>query len=156
MATADAATTTLETPIRAGDVFATPGRQLTVASAIAFCDLTSDPAERPDDDCAPAGLVLAYGMSLLAGAFDGVRQVRRVREATLLRPVRIGDTVRVEGRVESTAPLDDEVTVVKCRSSLVDQHGLQVGRLAVDVLLAPSPAPRAPGFDGVDLACLPL
>ena len=36
-------------------------------------------------------------------------------------------------------------------------NGLQVGRLAVDVLVTPSPqAPRAPGFDGVDLACLPL
>ena len=154
--TSTGAATTLEPPIRAGEVFATPGRQLTSAGAAAFCELTGDPAERPDDDCAPAGLVLTYGMSLVAGAFDGARQVRRVREATLVRPVRIGDTVHAEGRVESTAPVDDAVTVVKCRSSLVDQHGLQVGRLAVDVLLAPGLARAAPGFDGVDLACLPL
>jgi acyl dehydratase len=143
-------------PLQAGELFTTPGKRITAASAIAFCDLTGDPTDISDDGCAPAGLVLAYGMSLLGGAFDGVREVRKVREATVERPVRVGETIRVEGRVESTASLENEVTVVKCRSWLLDQHGLRTGRLAVEILLTRAPSPRTRGFDGVDLACLPL
>ena len=77
-------------------------------------------------------------VSLAAGLvpFDPGRvlALRRVSDATFKRPVRFGDTLRVEGRIAEVAPASDEAGLVTFAWNVVNQEGRTVCRARVEVL----------------------
>jgi acyl dehydratase len=55
-------------------------------------------------------------------------------------PVRIGDSVRVEGEVTKTRELDDEHGLVECRWKVLNQDDKMVLRVNVEVVWRAEPA----------------
>ena len=66
-------------------------------------------------------------MGLLPLDPDRIVALRRVDDAVFKQPVKIGDTVHVEGEIVRTKELDDEHGLVEARLRIVNQ----AGRLAV-------------------------
>jgi acyl dehydratase len=60
--------------------------------------------------------------------------LRRVCDATFKRPVRFGDTLRVEGRIAEVAPASDEAGLVTFAWNVVNQEDRTVCRARVEVL----------------------
>ena len=151
-----------------GDRFATRGRTITEADVVAFATLSGDlhpqhvdaawAAESPFGERIAHGmLVLSYAIGLLPLDPERVVALRRVRDAVFKRPVRFGDTIHVEGRVETLDAVDGEVGVVGWQWSVVNQEGRAVARVSVDVLWrrdggqAAAAEASEPAFAGVPL-----
>jgi acyl dehydratase len=128
-----------------GDAFVTRGRTVTEADVVGFAALTGDWHPQHADaqwaSASPFGERIAHGMlviSLAAGLvpFDPERvlALRAIRDATFKRPVRFGDTVRVQGRVAELSPMTDEAGLVTLAWSVVNQDNRAVCRAKVDVL----------------------
>jgi 3-hydroxybutyryl-CoA dehydratase len=128
--------------LEVGQEFTSRGRTVTEADVVAFASLTGDwHPQHSDAEWAAAssfGERIAHGMlvvSLAAGLVpfdpDRVVALRRVSDATFKRPVRFGDTIRVEGRI---AELSDEAGLVTFAWNVVNQDGRTVCRARVDVL----------------------
>jgi acyl dehydratase len=128
--------------LEVGQEFTTRGRTVTEADVVAFAALTGDWHPQHSDaewaSTSPFGERIAHGMlviSLAAGLlpFDPERVValRRVSDATFKRPVRFGDTLRVEGRI---AELSEEAGLVTFAWKVLNQEGQVVCRARVDVL----------------------
>ena len=66
-------------------------------------------------------------MGLLPLDPDRIVALRRVSDAVFKQPVKIGDTLHVEGEIVRTQELDDEQGLVEARLRIVNQ----AGRLAV-------------------------
>ncbi|HEV2785518.1 MAG TPA: MaoC/PaaZ C-terminal domain-containing protein [Solirubrobacteraceae bacterium] len=131
--------------LQAGDAFVTRGRTVTEADVVGFAALTGDWHPQHSDARwaaeSPFGERIAHGMlviSLAAGLvpFDPERvmALRRVSDATFKRPVRFGDTLRVEGRVADVAAVSDEAGLVTLAWSVVNQDDRAVCRAKVEVL----------------------
>src|SRR5215210_4336374 len=140
--------------IEPGDRFATPGRTITEADLVGFSTLTGDThPQHTDTEWAAAGrfgeriahglLVLSYAAGLVAFDPERVVALRRVGDATFKAPVRIGDTIHIEGAVERKRELDEFHGLVTCRWRVVNQRGRMVVRVTVDAVWrrAPLPAP---------------
>ena len=128
-----------------GQEFTTRGRTVTEADVVGFAALTGDwHPQHSDAEWASSssfGERIAHGMlvvSLAAGLvpFDPGRvlALRRVCDATFKRPVRFGDTLRVEGRIAEVAPAGDEAGLVTFAWNVVNQDGRTVCRARVEVL----------------------
>jgi 3-hydroxybutyryl-CoA dehydratase len=148
--------------IEPGDRFATPGRTVTEADLVGFSALTGDThPQHTDAEWAAAGrfgeriahgmLVLSYAAGLVPFDPERVVALRRVSDATFKAPVRIGDTIHVEGAVEDKRELDDAHGLVSCRWRVLNQRGKLVARVSVEAVwrreAATAPAPsesRAP------------
>jgi 3-hydroxybutyryl-CoA dehydratase len=128
-----------------GQEFVSRGRTVTEADVVAFASLTGDwHPQHSDAEWAagsPFGERIAHGMlvvSLAAGLvpFDPGRVValRRVCDATFKRPVRFGDTLHVEGRVDAVSEVSDEAGLVTLAWSVVNQDARAVCRAKVEVL----------------------
>ena len=131
--------------LETGLQFTTRGRTVTEADVVSFAALTGDWHPQHCDAAwaggSPFGERIAHGMlvvSLAAGLvpFDPGRVValRRVADATFKRPVRFGDTLRVEGRIADLAPAGDDVGLVTFAWNVVNQDGRTVSRARVEVL----------------------
>ena len=131
--------------LETGQEFTTRARTVTEADVVSFAALTGDwHPQHADAQWAagsPFGERIAHGMlviSLAAGLvpFDPGRVIalRRVSDATFKRPVRLGDTVHVEGRVKQLAPASAEAGLVTFAWNVVNQDGSTVCRACVDVL----------------------
>lgn len=90
-----------------GDRVTTRGRTITEADIVAFSALTGDHHPQHTDavfaETSPLGGIVAHGMLVLAYAVglvpldpDRVVALRRIDGVVFKRPVRIGDTIRVE------------------------------------------------------------
>lgn len=88
----------------------TRGRTITEADVVAFSALTGDHhPQHTDAEWAAAGpfgervahgmLVLSYAIGLVPIDPERVAALRRIEEVVFKRPVKIGDTVRVEAKV---------------------------------------------------------
>jgi acyl dehydratase len=132
---------TLET----GQEFVSRGRTVTEADVVSFAALTGDWHPQHCDaewaSASPFGERIAHGMlvvSLAAGLvpFDPSRvlALRRVSDATFKRPVRFGDTLRVEGRIDSLGAGSDEAGLVTFAWNVLNQDDRVVCRARVDVL----------------------
>ena len=68
--------------------------------------------------------------------FDPERIValRRVGDAVFKQPVKIGDTIHVEGEITSKAALDSEHGLVETRWRVMNQHGMLVVRVTVELV----------------------
>ncbi len=125
--------------------FVTGEHVVTEAEVLAFAALTGDHHPQHVDAGWAAtsafGEQIAHGMlvvSLAAGLvpFDPGRVValRALRDVTFKRPVRFGEAILVEGRVEALRPAGDDAGLVTLGWRVVDGDGRLCCRARVDVL----------------------
>jgi 3-hydroxybutyryl-CoA dehydratase len=128
-----------------GAAFGSRGRTITESDIVQFSALTGDwHPQHADAEWAASsafGERIAHGMLVLSFAlglvsFDPERVValRRVSRATFKAPVRIGDTIHVEGSLGALQPLDDATGLVETRWRVVNQDGRAVALLSVEVI----------------------
>jgi 3-hydroxybutyryl-CoA dehydratase len=155
--------------LTAGARFSTRGRTVTEADVVTFAGLTGDfHPQHVDAEWArerPFGERIAHGLLVLSMAaglvpFDPERVValRKVRDVVFKRPVHLGDTIRVEGKVAEVKPIDDGVGLVAVALN-VTSAGRTVMRATVEVLWTTdqAPAPSDGSGDVADaLTCVPL
>jgi 3-hydroxybutyryl-CoA dehydratase len=128
-----------------GERFVTRERTIGEADITSFATITGDTHPQHTDAEWAAGsrfgeriahglLVLSYAAGLVD--FDPVRVValRRVGDAVFKQPVRIGDTIHVEGEIARTRALDDEHGLVELRWKVLNQHDRLVLRATVEVV----------------------
>ena len=124
--------------LEVGDRFETAARTIQESDILAFADLTGDAHPQHVDPDWAAGsrfgeqiahglLVLSFAVGLLPLDPERVVALRRVGDAVFKQPVKIGDTVHVEGEITRARELDPEHGLVEARIRIVNQHG----RLAV-------------------------
>jgi 3-hydroxybutyryl-CoA dehydratase len=137
--------------LEVGERFSTDSRTIGDADIMRFAELTGDThPQHTDADWAQAsrfGERIAHGLLVLSCAaglvpFDPDRVValRRVGDAVFKAPVRIGDSIRVEGEVTKTRELDGEHGLVECRWKVLNQDGKMVMRVNVEVVWRAEPA----------------
>ncbi len=123
----------------------TPARTVTESDLVSFAALTGDWHPQHADAEWAAGsrfgsrvahgmLVLSYAVGLVPIDPDRVIALRGIEGVAFKRPVRIGDTIRVEGRLEETKPLSDEVGLATFSWRIVNQAGELAVRARVTVL----------------------
>jgi len=128
-----------------GQEFTTRGRTVTEADVVGFASLSGDWHPQHCDaawaEGSPFGERIAHGMLVIALAsglvpFDPGRVValRRVADATFKRPVRFGDTLRVEGRIADLGTGSQEAGLVTFAWNVVNQDDQTVCRARVEVL----------------------
>jgi 3-hydroxybutyryl-CoA dehydratase len=128
-----------------GQEFTTRGRTVTEADVVGFASLSGDWHPQHCDaawaEGSPFGERIAHGMLVIALAsglvpFDPGRVValRRVADATFKRPVRFGDTLRVEGRIADLGAGSGDAGLVTFAWNVVNQDDQTVCRARVEVL----------------------
>jgi 3-hydroxybutyryl-CoA dehydratase len=133
-----------------GERFATESRTIVESDITEFAALTGDHhPQHTDAEWAGEsrfGERIAHGLLVLSCAaglvpFDPDRVValRKVGDAVFKAPVKIGDSVHVEGEVTKTRELDDEHGLVECRWKVLNQHGRMVLRVTVEVVWRAQP-----------------
>jgi 3-hydroxybutyryl-CoA dehydratase len=153
--------------LEAGQAFTTRGRTVTEADVVGFSALTGDWHPQHADATwaaqSPFGERIAHGMlviSIAAGLvpFDPERVValRRVADATFKRPVRLGDTIRVQGRIAETTDVGEDAGLVAFAWSVVNQDERVVCRARVEVLWRRETQPPPPAGTASDFVALPL
>jgi len=162
--------------LSAGARFTTRGRTVTEADVVAFAGLTGDyHPQHTDAEWAaqsPFGERIAHGMLVLSYAaglvpFDPIRvmALRKVRDVVFKRPVKLGDTIRVEGKLSEVKPVDDNSGLVAVALNVTGAGGKTVMRATVEVLWRRQAAPSQPGANGNSgtaaeladaLTCVPL
>lgn len=131
--------------LREGDLFETAGRTVQEADILQFADLTGDAHPQhvePDwaagsrfgEQIAHGLLVLSFAVGLLPLDPDRVVALRRVGDAVFKQPVKIGDTLHVEGEITRTRELDDEHGLVDARLRIVNQHDRLAVRASVELV----------------------
>jgi acyl dehydratase len=125
--------------------FRSRGRTITEADVVAFSSLTGDWHPQHTDATWAAdsafGERIAHGMLIVSFAvglvdFDPERVValRRLRDVVFKRPVRLGDTIHVEGSVADSRPIDEETTLLTWSWRIVNQDDDLVCRALVEAL----------------------
>ena len=131
--------------LEAGQTFSTRGRTVTEADVVGFAALTGDWHRQHTDAVwaaeSPFGERIAHGLlvvSMAAGLVpfdpDRVMALRRVDDATFKRPVKLGDTLHVTGRVAELGAGSDEAGLVAFQWQVVNQDGKTVCRARIEVL----------------------
>jgi acyl dehydratase len=78
--------------------------------------------------------VLSYAAGLVAFDPDQVVALRRVSDVVFKQPVRIGDTIHVEGELGSRRELDHGHGLVGCSWRVLNQRGRLVAKAEVEVV----------------------
>jgi acyl dehydratase len=128
-----------------GERFVTPAREVSASDIEAFAALTGDAHPQHVDAAWAAGSrfgeQIAHGLLVLSFAsglmpFDPARVValRRVGDAVFKAPVRIGDSVHVEGEIVGLRSVDEENGLVECRWRVLNQDGKLVVRASVELV----------------------
>jgi len=131
--------------LRAGESFTTRGRTITEADVVGFAALTGDwHPQHADKIWAAAsafGERIAHGMLVVSFAvglvpFDPERVValRRIADVVFKRPVRLGDTIHVEGAVADLRALDERTGLVTWSWRVVNQDARLTCRAGVQVV----------------------
>jgi acyl dehydratase len=125
--------------------FRSRGRTITEADVVAFAALTGDWHPQHSDATWAAesafGERIAHGMLTVSFAvglvdFDPQRVValRRLRDVVFKRPVRLGDTIHVEGTVAESRAIDEEKSLLTWSWRIVNQDDELVCRAMVETL----------------------
>jgi 3-hydroxybutyryl-CoA dehydratase len=125
--------------------FKTRARTVTEADVAAFSALTGDWHPQHSDAVWAAesafGERIAHGMLIVSFAvglvaFDPERVValRRIRDVVFKRPVRLGDTIHVEGTRVETREVDDETALITWNWRILNQDGDLVARVMIEAL----------------------
>jgi 3-hydroxybutyryl-CoA dehydratase len=128
-----------------GDRFATPARTVRKSDILRFAALTGDShpqhvdpgwaeSSRFGEQIAHGLLVLSFAVGLLPLDPDRVVALRRVGDAVFKQPVKIGDTVHVEGKISSLTKLDAEHGLVEATLRILNQEGRLVARLRAELV----------------------
>jgi 3-hydroxybutyryl-CoA dehydratase len=131
--------------LEGGERFVTRGRTITEADVVSFATLTGDFHPQHVDASWAAGsrfgeriahgmMVMSYAIGLVPLDPERVVALRRVSDVVFKNPVYIGDTIRVEGRIESTTPVDDEHGLVESLWKVVTQRDRTALRARVEIL----------------------
>jgi 3-hydroxybutyryl-CoA dehydratase len=148
--------------LEVGQRFTTRGRTVTEADVVAFAGLTGDFHPQHVDAAWAADSVfgerVAHGLLVLGLAaglvpFDPERvlALRRVRDAVFKRPVLLGDTIHVEGRIAELSPTG----LVAIALQVVGAGDRTVARATVEVLWRRD-EPEAADTETPALDCVPL
>jgi 3-hydroxybutyryl-CoA dehydratase len=125
--------------------FTSRGRTVTEADVVAFSALTGDWHPQHSDAVWAAdsafGERIAHGMLIVSFAvglvaFDPERVValRRIRDVVFKRPVRLGDTIHVEGSEAERRAVDPDTALVTWNWRIVNQDGELVARVMIEAL----------------------
>ena len=136
--------------LEGGERFVTRGRTITEADIVQFATLTGDMHPQHTDAAwaaesrfgeriAHGMLVLSYAVGLVPLDPERVVALRRVADVVFKHPAYIGDTIRVDGRIESLKPVDDQHGLVEAQWKIVTQRGRTVARARVEMLWRRSP-----------------
>jgi len=131
--------------LAAGNGFATAARTVREPDILQFAALTGDTHPQHVDSDWAAGsrfgeqiahglLVLSFAVGLLPLDPDRVVALRRVGDAVFKQPVKIGDTLHVEGEITRIRELDPEHGLVEARLRIVNQHGRLAVRASVELV----------------------
>jgi 3-hydroxybutyryl-CoA dehydratase len=142
-----------------GERFVTQGRTVTESDIVMFAALSGDQHPQHTDAewsarsrfgerIAHGMLVLSYAVGLMPFDPDRVVALRRVADAAFKRPVRIGDTIHVEGEVKEKTELDPEHGLVTCRWRILNGSGTLVARATVEVVWRRQGEAAAAASDG--------
>jgi len=146
-----------------GERFTTRGRTVTEADVVAFAAQTGDFHPQHVDAAWSASsafgeriahgmLVLSYAVGLVGFDPDKVLALRRVSDAVFKRPVKLGDSIHVEGSVLELREVSGEAGLVTLGMRILNQHGQTVCRAKVEALWkragAPAPDAVVPADDG--------
>jgi acyl dehydratase len=126
--------------------FNSRARTITEADVVAFSALTADRHPQHSDAVwasqSAFGERIAHGMLIVSFAvglvaFDPERVValRRIRDVVFKRPVRLGDTIHVEGTEAERREVDDEMALVTWNWRIVNQDDELVCRVAIEALV---------------------
>ncbi len=143
-----------------GVEFTTAARTITESDLVSFAALTGDRHPLHTDArwaaASPFGERVAHGMLLLSYAlglvpFDPTRVValRGVDGVVFKRPAHIGDTIRVEGAIESLEPLDEAAGLVTCRWKVLNDRDETLARAKLRVLWRRETSEAGAGRSGV-------
>jgi 3-hydroxybutyryl-CoA dehydratase len=128
-----------------GDRFETAGRAVREPDILQFAALTGDAhpqhvdsewaaESRFGEQIAHGLLVLSFAVGLLPLDPDRVVALRRVGDAVFKQPVKIGDTVRVDGKVTALKRLDSETGLVETALRIRNGDDRLVVRVTVELV----------------------
>jgi 3-hydroxybutyryl-CoA dehydratase len=128
-----------------GAAFRTHGRTITESDIVAFAALTGDwhPQHADAEWAAQSsfGQRIAHGMLVVSFAVglvpldpERVIALRRIRDVVFRRPIRIGDTIHVDGRIAGLHAATDEAGIVTIGIDVVRQDGLRACAAKIDAL----------------------
>ncbi|HEY1276549.1 MAG TPA: MaoC/PaaZ C-terminal domain-containing protein [Thermoleophilaceae bacterium] len=131
--------------LEVGERFTTRGRTVTEADVVGFATLTGDTHPQHTDAewsarsrfgerIAHGMLVISYAAGLMPFDPERVVALRRVGDAVFKSPVKLGDTIHVEGDVARKTELDPGRGLVECRWRVLNQRGKLVARATVEVV----------------------
>jgi 3-hydroxybutyryl-CoA dehydratase len=131
--------------MRPGEEFTTHGRTIGEFDLSAFGALTGDCApqhlDRTFGEAGPFGervahgaLVVSYALGLVPIDPERLIALRSLREVKFKQPVRIGDTIHVEGRVGACTSVSPTTGIVELNARVVNEHGQLAARMKIDVL----------------------
>jgi 3-hydroxybutyryl-CoA dehydratase len=140
-----------------GERFTTRGRTVTETDVVTFATLTGDThpqhvdaawsaESRFGERIAHGLLVLSYAAGLVPFDPDRVVALRGVRDAVFKAPVKLGDTIHVDGEIASLKELDAGHGLVEIRCRVRNQHGKLVMRSTLELVWRRDavPAPESP------------
>jgi 3-hydroxybutyryl-CoA dehydratase len=128
-----------------GDRFTTGSRTVGEADIAAFATLSGDTHPQHVDESWAAGsrfgeriahglLVLSFASGLMPFDPERIVALRRVGDAVFKAPVKIGDSVHVEGELAGLREIDDANGLVECRWRVLNQDGKLVVRASVELV----------------------
>jgi len=138
-----------------GAPFSTRARTITESDIVCFASLTGDwHPQHSDAEWAARstfGQRIAHGMLVVSFAVglvplnpERVIALRRIRDVVFRRPVRIGDTIHVDGRIAALRPATEEAGLVTISIDVVRQDGLRACGAKIDALWATDAAHAEP------------
>jgi acyl dehydratase len=139
--------------LEVGERFSTRGRTIGESDITGFATLTGDTHPQHTDAEWAAGsrfgeriahglLVLSYAAGLMPFDPERVIALRRVGDAVFKQPVKIGDTIHVDGEITRKTELDDGHGLVETRWKVANQRGKLVVRTTVELVWKRSTKPR--------------
>ena len=128
-----------------GERFVTRGRTIGEADIMGFATLTGDThpqhtdaewaaSSRFGERIAHGLLVLSYAAGLMSFDPERIVALRRVGDAVFKQPVKIGDTIHVEGEIAAKSEIDPGHGLVSTRWRVLNQRGKLVARASVDLV----------------------
>lgn len=128
-----------------GSRFSSRGRTVTESDIAGFAALTGDWHPQHSDSVwaresvfgeriAHGMLTLSFAVGLVTFDPDRVVALRSITDVIFKRPVRIGDTIHVEGEITGLRPISDEVGLVCWSWAVRNQQGQLVCRARVDAM----------------------
>ena len=129
----------------AGHEFTSRGRTVTEADVVNFAALTGDwhpqhadaqwaASSQFGERVAHGMLVISFAVGLVPLDPDRVVAMRRIADAVFKRPVKLGDTIYVQGKLEELKEMSEEAGLVIWAWSVVNQDGELACRARVEVL----------------------